>query len=362
MKQILKYFSVLLLTIATVSCSSDDNANTEMQELIVKVDKMAIDEGETVLFNAVDTNNKTVGDVDYYVNNTQVSNPYKFDKKGTFNVIARKSGYKTSTPKTILVGRVLNNKLELVADKAEIIAGENVVFKVLSNGEVVNDCFIDIMGQGLMLGNDWTSLTEGTFKFYAFKGEYLNSNIVTVTVKDKPIVGNQFFSINGEKYSVGEVQLAAHVKAENDENPEPYLYTDKTTGRKFQVYELVAINKVRQALTSYLMGVYVADNETKFVYPSSAKPEEVFSLGGVGVIGNNAVVTFKAEDIQEVNVNWTTPLDPSKVNKGKVKYNLITKDKKVEVIYDGEFSGLSYVPIPKETKNVKNTLSVNLHK
>ncbi|KUF45531.1 hypothetical protein AS361_07825 [Myroides marinus] len=358
MKQILKYFSVLLLTIVAIGCSSDDS-NTELKELMVNVDKMTVEEGEVVKFSAVDSNNKTIDGVDYFINNVEVSNPYRFMKSGTYNVVAKKNGYNMSAPKTILVGRVLNKRLELVASRTEIVAGDNVTFQVLADGEPVNDYYIEVMGRGLLLGDTWTSLTEGTFKLYAFKGEYLNSNVVTIKVKDKPIDDNQFFSIIGEKYGIGEVQFAAHVQAEDDKNIKPYHYTDKATGKKFQVYELVSINRVRQALTSYLIGVYVADNETKFIYPSSAKPTDVFSIGGVGVVGNNATVSFSAQDIAEVNIDWIKPIapfdpmNPDKASKGEINYDIITKDKKLQVVYKGEFKGLSFVPIKAGTKGIK---------
>lgn len=358
MKQILKYFSVLLFTVIAISCSSDDS-NTEIKELIVKADKNAVDEGGIVTFSAVDGNNNVVTDVDFYVNNVKINNPYKFDKKGTFNVIGRKNGYNVSTPKAILVGKTLNKKLELVADKLEIVAGENVLLKVLSNGEPVEDFYIESLGQGLISGTSWTALKEGVYKLYAFKGEYLNSDIVTITVKDKPIVDNQYFNLLGTKYGIEEVWLGVHSQEEYDENPRPYLYTDKSNGKKFQVYEIAAFNKVRQAFASYVIGVYVVENETKFVYPSDADAKDVFSIGGVGVLGNNPVMTYAAKDIDAVYVNWVKPLDPydpknpNKVNKGKIDYKLHTKDKKLDLVYEGEFSGLRYVTIPKDTKSVK---------
>lgn len=360
MKKVLKYFSALLLTILAIGCSTDNANNGELKELIVKVDKMAIEEGEVVLFTAIDSDSKSVEDVDFYVNNIKVSNPYKFESKGTYNVIAKKNGFKMSSPKTILVGKVLNSKLELIVDKTEIKVGETVSFKVISNGVEISDYYIMIAGKELMLGNEWKPVTIGTYKFYAFKGEYLNSDIVTITVKDKPIDENQFFSINSEKYGVDEVRFAAHAQEEHDKIPQPYIYTDKTTGKKFQVYELVAMNRGRQVLVHYFIGVYVSDNETKFVYPSDAKAEDVFTIGMLGIIGITPVASSKADDIEDQNINWIKPLEPfdpakpKKVSNGVVKYNGITKDKRLQVVYEGEFSGPSYVTIPKETKSVKS--------
>ncbi|MDM1373700.1 hypothetical protein HX052_16905 [Myroides marinus] len=345
----------LQLIIVAIGCSKEDD-NTETRELIVKVDKMAIDEGETLKFSAVDSNNKDVQDVDFYVNSTKVDSQYKFDKKGAYNVIAMKKGYITSAPKTILVGSTIVDKLELIADKTEIKANESVKFKVMSGGKEVSDYYIMITGQGPLLGNVWTSNNAGTFKLYAIKGGYLNSAEVTIVVKPKDIDDNQSFIYDNVKYGVDEAILAPHVEAGNDVKPTPYIYTDKNTDKKYQVYELVVLNNSQQILISYMMGVYVTDAEKDFVYPSVAKPEDVFPIGGLVAKGQGVAAKFTPQDFEKLQIVWKTKYDPKVSDKGEIKYDMLSKDKKVMVKFEGIYSASKYVTIePKGTNTVANT-------
>lgn len=356
MKTILKYFSVIFLAIIGVACSSDDDT-TDTKELIVKVGKIAIAEGETLKFSAFDSNNKEVLGVDFYVNSIKVGNEYKFDKKGAYNIIAMKKGYITSAPKTILVGNAITDKLELIADRTEVKVGESVKFKVMIGSKEVSDYYIMITGQGSLLGNILISNNPGTFKLYAIKAGYLNSGEITVVVKPKDINDNQSFMYDNVKYGVDETILAPHVEEGNDQDPIPFVYTEKNTGKKFQVYELVVLNNSQQILISYMLGVYVTDAEKGFVYPSNVTSERIFSIGGIVAKGQGVVAKLTPQDFEKLQIVWKTKYDPTVSKTAEIKYDMLTKDKKVKVNFEGVYSASKYVTV--ESKGINTVPIVN---
>lgn len=340
MKQVLKYFSVFLLAIITISCNNDD-ANAEQKELIVKVDKSEVNEGDTVLFSARDSSDKVVNEVDYYVNNIKVSNPYKPNAVGTFNVVAKKNGYKNSKAIEILVNKVIK-KLTLIASSTEVAIGEDVLFNVTAEGNVISDFSIKYVGNGLFSGNSWYANKIGTHEFFAVKEGFYDSEIISITVKPKE---DQRFIIEEKEYSIDEVYLEAYTKNDiNSGKKVPYIYTDEVTNKTYQKYRLYAKNGSDPVLQNEFvveLKVYVASTETNFVLPSqeNIKDTEVFNIE---MYTQFELRFYKLKDLETVNFKWISPFEHFYLKSGTISYQITTKDKKVEINYQGEYNGLKF--------------------
>ncbi|SEI49493.1 hypothetical protein SAMN04488018_101168 [Myroides marinus] len=340
MKQVLKYFVVLLLMFFGVGCSNDD-ANAELKELIIKVDKSTINEGESIFFSARDVNDKVINEVDYYVNNIKVSNPYKFNTVGTFNVTAKKNGYKNSKAIDILVNRVIK-KLTLIASGTEVAIGEDVLFNVTAEGSVISDFSIKYVGNGLFSGNTWYANKIGTHQFYAVKEGFYDSEIISINVKPKE---DQRFIIDEKEYSIDDVYLEVYTAYDiNSGKRVPYIYTDEVTNRTYQKYRLYAKNSSAPLLQSEFiveLRVYVASTETNFVVPNQENIKYT-KVSFVYFFTQTKSRAYALKDLETVNFKWISPFEHSYVKPGTISYQITTKDKKVEINYQGEYNGLRF--------------------
>lgn len=353
------YFSLFLLTIGMVGCSKDDNTPSDFvqKDLFVEASSLAVEEGGVVTFKAYDNDRKEVPEVTFYVDHVKVTPQYKFEKRGVYNVVAKKTGYKDSDVLAVLVGGAIAEKLVLQVDQTEVSVGDKVSFIVSADGRSVTNFYIENIGRGLLGGNTWTSYEVGTYTFYAFKEGFYNSDKVTVTVKPKEIKENQYFTIKGVKYAINVAQLSIHIYERKNEEEEafPYLYTDKSNGKKYQIYELLVMNTDDRSGVIHLIGVYVADGEKKFILPDQADKANVFPLDVLAVINNKLEIGVAANAIENVSIEWIGAYDPDKVEHGPIKYGLMLKDKSVELKYEGMYEALYGTDI-KPTDENQNAL------
>ena len=93
----------VLLTIFA-SCSSDDSkgGNPPGNELFLVASSNSILVNESVTFTTSSKDNP-VSEVQLFANEVLITNPHTFDTKGTYQVIAKKTGYKDSNVVTIQV-------------------------------------------------------------------------------------------------------------------------------------------------------------------------------------------------------------------------------------------------------------------
>lgn len=364
MKKLLFYFSLFLLTVSTVGCSKDDNTPSDFvqKDLFIEASSIAVDEGGLVVFKAYDNNRKEVTDVNFYVDNVKVSQEYKFEKRGVYNVIAKKTGYKDSDALAILVGGAIADKLNLEADSIEIRLGEKVMFTITADGRSVSDYYIAVSDGGLLTGNSWTPYQEGVYKFYAFKEGFFNSDVISITVKPKEIKENQYFVLKDKKYGIDVAQFSVQVyeRKNEDEDAKPYIYTEEKTGKKYQVYELLVMNIDERSGIIYLMGVYVSKDETGFVLPEQTEPSNVFSLGVIGMVEGKEELKVEANAIEKVSIEWLGAYDFSKEEQGPIKYELLLKDKKAELKYEGIYDGLYGNEIKAETTKANKVFNSKL--
>src|SRR5690606_4815025 len=114
------------------ACSKNNGADPQKDKLVLTASATEIDKGENVMFE-VTANGKAI-DADIYIDNTKISGTsYAFDKAGTYQIVAKKSGYadseiidlKTYQVDVYVAGYQYNN-------------GSKSIAKYWVNGKVVN--------------------------------------------------------------------------------------------------------------------------------------------------------------------------------------------------------------------------------
>lgn len=343
MKNILKYFAVMLLIVATVGCSKDDDKvdDSGKKELFIKTDKTKVAIGELVVFTAMDKANNKVDDAIFYLNGVKISKDFKFDKKGVYNVIAKKIGYKASAPVSIFVsdgGEVIANKLKLTVDKNTVYLGESVKFTVTADGKEVEGAKIQYLEGGTLESSTLVMDKFGTFRFVATKEGYSNSEILEVKVLLKPSVTDQTFTINGVKYDIKSVELTIDV---NKQTRKPILYKEGKSS--YYVYKLFADNVVAKTFAMYIMKVTVPNDTDKVILPYEVPANKVEILGGLGVIDREIEAEILSMDIEKAYAKWLSPLTSLSKGKGEVEYEFVSVDYALEVKYKGEYNGLGAV-------------------
>ncbi|SEI49511.1 hypothetical protein SAMN04488018_101169 [Myroides marinus] len=356
MKKLLFYFSLALLTISVVGCSKDDNTPSDfvLKDLFVEASDIAVDEGGLVTFKAYDGDRKEVSGVDFYVDNVKATQEYKFEKRGVYNIIAKKAGYKNSAALAILVGGTIAEKLTLEADSYDVRIGDKVMFTVTADGRAVSNYYIENKGYGLFSGNSWNPSEVGTYTFYAFKEGFFNSEVITIMVSPKEIKENQYFVLKDKKYGIDATQLSVQIHKLKDENDEarPYMYTDEKTGKKYQVYELLVMNTDDRSGIIYLMGVYVSANETGFVFPEQAEKANVFPISVIGMVQGKEELKADANAIDKMSIEWVGVYDSNKEEQGPINYYLSLKDKSADLKYEGTYEGIYGSEVKEKTTKV----------
>lgn len=349
MRKIFKYFTVMLLIVAAVGCSKDDDDvidESGKKELFINADKVKVSIGERVLFTASDKSNNKVDDASFYINGVKISKDYKFDKKGVYNVIAKKVGYKQSAPISIFVldgGEVIGNKLKLTADKKSVFMGETVNFSVTVDGKEVDGVKIQHLEGSALDSSLWVTDKPGTFKFIATKDGYSNSDVIEVTVLLKPSVVDQTFTINGKKYDIKGVELTIDV---NKNTKEPILYKEGNVS--YYVYKLFADN-VDNTFAMYIMKVVVPSDTKKIILPYEVPANKVEVLGALGIVNGESEAEIFAMDIEKASTKWLSPLTTLAGGKGEVEYEFSSVDYTLEVKYKGDYKGLGSVKVSPES-------------
>ncbi len=336
MKQIIKCFSLLFLAIGTVACSGDDNDadNNENKELVIIADKIEIPIGESVLFSALDGNNKEVKDVEFYVDGIKVTQKYKFDKKGLYYAVAKKKGYKNSYPIDIAVmdtdGEAILSKIKMTVDRSTIVMGDRVTFEVKIDGKVATSGYSIRYYQGDAIESNTLILDKpGKYKFVATKEDYANSEVIEVDVKLKSTVTPQTFTINGNKYEITEVELANHI----DSDLQPILYYD--TRGAFYAYDIV----VKYSVSTFTFGtlkVRVPHLVESIPLPHEVDKSRISLWKGLAFEDSKRIL-----DIKENELDPTSSVHFDKKNidgVGKLDLDFRSKDHSMEIKYSGVYS------------------------
>ncbi|MDR0224382.1 MAG: hypothetical protein LBI32_04920 [Myroides odoratus] len=190
MKKLFMFLAVAGLATFGASCSSDDSkGGDDLKQLSISSDAKnnTVVEGSSVTFTAK-VGDKVESGATFYVDGTKATNPYKFEKEGSYSVVAKKDKFKDSAAITIKVEKpgVAQKSLVLTSDKETVKVGEKVTFTVKDNeGAVISDAVIK-QGNVAVEGNSWTATAEGAFKFKATKDGYVASGEAVVVVEPAP--------------------------------------------------------------------------------------------------------------------------------------------------------------------------------
>lgn len=130
----------LLAILSLFSCSSNDDSSAQPideRELHLVVDAITVTVNKPIYFSIQDTEQKEVN-AELYIENAQVDNPFIFDKVGTYNVNAKKRGYKDSKMLQVnVLKEVRENKCQVYNQDFEIESVCLIVeqVKVRNNGK-----------------------------------------------------------------------------------------------------------------------------------------------------------------------------------------------------------------------------------
>lgn len=223
----MKYYLFLILSIiAFAGCSSsDDNVTPEptpkptpvpepepIEEdkiLVLSIETSQVKVDDKVMFTVQDQHGKAVSDVSLILKDKEITNPYKFNRQGTYSVFAKKKGYKDSNEVTIYVAQLFS--LVLKPDKYTTTIGQSIKFDVRTNtGEGVNTNIVRIynLDSGAPIqGFEFTPSKDGNYSFIAKGGDYIDSDIVTIEV-----INNNVFVISGKKFAIESCTMTIDVE------------------------------------------------------------------------------------------------------------------------------------------------------
>ena len=203
MKKLVLFFMMASLVVLGTACSSDDSKSggQKVLALFSDADEGGIAQGTAVKFTVMAEEGEDVAEVkagvSFYVNDTEVKNPYTFNEVGEFNVVAKKSGYKDSNVLTIKV--VEGSKkliIKTVSGLTDVGVGKKISFTVTDQeGISITNAGI-YLTDGTQIEYDYVFKAVGNFKVIAKSEGYKDSDGLVITVKDK--VAELIMTLDGE--------------------------------------------------------------------------------------------------------------------------------------------------------------------
>src|SRR5690625_3676498 len=150
-------------------------------QLVVVPSAQKAEVGDTMNFDIL-----LLGEIvnaDLFVNNKRVSgHQYVFPKQGFYTIHAEKEGFKNSDSVEIQVGEG-KSELKLEVSETQITAGDSVSFAVLVLGDTID---AEIYVNTIKLSeNKYVFDDAGTFKAYAMKEGYVDSDTIEIIVYPK---------------------------------------------------------------------------------------------------------------------------------------------------------------------------------
>lgn len=187
MKKLFMLLFVACLATFGISCSPEkiESKKDTWEVINLTGDKTEIEEGETVTFETNVNGEKLEGAI-LYRNNIPTSSPMSFNTEGVYVIVAKKNRLKDSEPiviKVIAKSIVIDKRLELTADKKEIVEGETVNFSVKVGGKEVKEAeiFVDLV----KVKNPHKFDKKGMYRVTAKAEGYIDSDGLMIVVKEK---------------------------------------------------------------------------------------------------------------------------------------------------------------------------------
>lgn len=328
-----------LATFGASCSSSDDNGNgggNDKETLILSADKTSVKVDETVTFTVSEK------DAELYVEGKKISSKStKFDKEGSYKVVAKKNGFKDSNVVTIKVtkdgtgGPGDNEKetLKLTILPTEVTLGNAVSFVVYEGTTDVSSSAKIFVNGSEITGSSYTATAVGTYSVVAKKEGANDSDAKTFTVVEAPAVpeGN-FFAAGSDIENIEEVRLYAHANAQN----QVLVYSDIVEGKDMAIFELVSFGD-DEGIFSMMIAVEQPEDAEGIITPKLAVDLglEHGPLGAYAAFGSGTEVD--ATNDAGFIYNFTADANGASVP-GNVVFGL--EDTALEADYEGEFIGV----------------------
>lgn len=208
------FLAVAGLATFGASCSSDDGGKgngggDDKKTLTLSADKTSVKVDETVTFTVSEK------DAEIYVEGKKISSKStKFDKEGSYKVVAKKNGFNDSPVVTIKVtkdgtgGPGDNEKetLKLTILPTEVTLGNAVSFVVYEGTTDVSSSAKIFVNGSEITGSSYTATAVGTYSVVAKKEGANDSVEKTFTVVEAPEVGDNFLRVGTEMYEIDATQ------------------------------------------------------------------------------------------------------------------------------------------------------------
>lgn len=343
MKKLFMFLAVAGLATFGASCSSDDGGTPPPPDkvLTAKASPSTVEVNKEVTFSAT-SEGKAVDGVSFYLGETKLNNPHKFDAKGTYKVVAKKEGFKESAAITVTVTEAGNpgdgedgekKTLTLTIAPAEVTLGQSVTFIVMEGtANVTADAEIYVNG-ALNSGSTYTATEVGEYAVVAKKEGANDSVEKTFTVVEAPVVPeSNFFAAGSDIENIEEVRLYAHANAQN----QILLYSDIVEGKDMAIFELVSFGD-DEGIFSMMIAVEQPEDAEGIITPKLAVDLGLMHgpLGAYAAFGSGAEV----DATQEAGFGYNFVADANGASvPGNVVFGL--EDTALEAAYEGEFRGL----------------------
>lgn len=331
MKKLFMFLAVAGLATFGASCSSDDGGGGDDQKTItLSADKTSVKVNETVTFTASEK------DAEIYVGDKKISNSTKFDKEGSYNVIAKKKGFKDSNVVKITVtkGDVVTEKtLKITASAPEVGIGDNVTFTVKDqDNKDVTD--VVIKANGTTVSNPWKTTEAGSFEVVVTKDGYKDGKttvkvvrkgtlVLSLVTTPANVIENQQFEmklVDGDNKPVSGATLYFEGAKTNVVSEDGVMKAAVNGPGTFTLYaELDGLKS--NELTVVVNEVPAVIGDKSFVYKGVAYNinRSFVTLLGVGTISDTDTTVYSVWQVEGINMKtmklatvlFTTPATPT---------------------------------------------------
>lgn len=351
MKKLFMFLAVAGLATFGASCSSsDDNGGDDKKTLTLSADKTSVKVDETVTFTVSEK------DAELYVEGKKISsNSTKFDKEGSYKVVAKKNGFNDSNVVTIKVikdgtpGEPGDNEketLKLTILPTEVTLGNAVSFVVYEGTTDVSSSAKIFVNGSEITGASYTATAVGTYAVVAKKEGANDSAEKTFEVTEAPTVPeSNFFAAGSDIENIEEVRLYAHANAQN----QILVYSDIVEGKDMAIFELVSFGD-DEGIFSMMIAVEQPEDAEGIITPKLAVDLDLVHgpLGAYAAFGSGTEV----DATQEAGFGYNFVADANGASvPGNVVFGL--EDTALEAAYEGEFTGLFALNV--SAKGVKSS-------
>ena len=364
MKKLFMFLAVAGLATFGASCSSSDDSNNggggDKAQLVAKASPSSVEVNKDVTFSAT-AEGKAVDGVSFYLGETKLTNPYKFDAKGEYKVVAKKEGFKDSAAITVKVTEAEEpgtekKTLTLTVAPNEVVLGQSVTFIVMEGTTNVSSTAKIFVNGAEVSGTSYTATAVGTYAVVAKKEGANDSAEKTFSVVEAPVTPENHITIGSTSFEINNSRLLANAV---EDNGQYFIYTYLDEEDLEYCIFYVQTAEINQAGTEYnaLSRVAIAvyqdpENPNALIFPGQGTDMAFVNAMATDFVTN---VPFAFDDITALE--FLTP-------GGNGVVNLAASNNDGGFAYNGAYTGVGVVEVdangtPVQARGVSISKSVS---